>query len=195
VIGPKYRLYQLLATRVLTSQSLPGATRYRLRARVRQSTPGAVHVRGQTPREALPVDRQPVPCEIHRVAGDGHDGLHDGLDSARASPGREVAPATPESRGLGTHARHHPPAPGGASGDGSVESARRASREIDARPEAQNGGQDGAAQPQRNGRPAAGPTAHLAPSEARPHGAMATKYPPRGVLHDFAPSDDDLRRA
>ena len=52
--------------------------------RVRQRMAEAVHCGGATRREALPVDDDGLGSELHDVAGDGHDGLEDGLDSTRA---------------------------------------------------------------------------------------------------------------
>jgi hypothetical protein len=65
---------------------------------------------------------------------------------------------------------------------GAVQSSGRARREIDAQSRAENGGQDSAAERQENRRPAAWPTAHLAPPGARVPRAGAAKYPPRACF-------------
>ena len=60
--------------------------------------------------------------------------------------------------------------------------------------EAKDRGKQGAREQHSDDSPSACPTARAATPNLRRDRAKTTKYPTRGVLHDFARCDEDFRR-
>lgn len=109
--------------------------------RVLKRTPEAVDGGRGTSRKAISVHDDGLWAELHDVAGDGDDGLQNGLGFAGARSRSEVATGAPESRRVGTDACRHPGPADRSPRDGTINPARRTLGEIDAEAEANGRGQ------------------------------------------------------
>jgi len=95
---------------------------------------------------------------------------------------------------MGAHTDRHPRPSRQASGDHPVQPPRRTCGEIHVQAKRKDHGEECAGHRYGEDSPAGCPAARRATADVRRVCWQATKYPGKGVLHDFARCDKDFRR-